>query len=97
MGLRSWRNYGAAWVRVGGRQTGGRRGGGGEGVSICPSADGKLVPLQYKNRDKRPPLVGTTDLKSIAPAIKIIIKIIYRSLTCKNLLQLPKGQYQSVM
>ena len=26
MGLRSWRNYGAAWVRVGG---GGRRGGDG--------------------------------------------------------------------
>ena len=31
MGLRSWRNYGAAWVRVGGREAGGRRGG--EGVS----------------------------------------------------------------
>ena len=31
MGLRSWRNYGAAWVRVGGGEKGGRRGGeGGE-------------------------------------------------------------------
>ena len=31
MGLRSWRNYGAAWVRVGGGggEAGGRRGGDG--------------------------------------------------------------------
>ena len=27
MGLRSWRNYGAAWVRVGGREAGGETGG----------------------------------------------------------------------
>ena len=31
MGLRSWRNYGAAWVRVSGREAGGRRGGGRRG------------------------------------------------------------------
>ena len=95
MGLRSWRNYGAAWVRVGGGEKGGRRG----KLTLRALAHRKMeCSSLYKNRDKRPPLVGTTDLKSIAPASKIIIiKIIYRSLTCKNLLQLPKGQYQSVM